>query len=133
MLYISTKKLYFLAQTFDINHRLQDYEDQTLYLLLCVVGFVLPYFFFISFLLENGIDIRLFVEQLLANDISIFFAMDVIISAIVLLVFILDEGRSLNMQNLWLPVIATLLVGVSLGLPLFLYMRQLKLDNEISK
>jgi hypothetical protein len=28
----------------------------------------------------------------------------------------------------WLPVVATLVVGVSLGLPLFLYMRQRGLD-----
>jgi hypothetical protein len=30
----------------------------------------------------------------------------------------------------WLPVVATLVVGVSLGLPLFLYMRQRCLDAD---
>jgi hypothetical protein len=34
----------------------------------------------------------------------------------------------LNTLGVWLPVLATLLVGVSLGLPLFLYLRQRKLD-----
>jgi hypothetical protein len=33
------------------------------------------------------------------------------------------------MRRLWFPVIGSLLVGVSLGLPLFLYMRQLHLDK----
>ncbi|WP_406658089.1 DUF2834 domain-containing protein [Methanolobus sp. ZRKC2] len=103
---------------------------RNVYLILCIAGFILPYFYFVSFLMENGIDIQLFVEQMLASDISSFFAMDVIVSAIVLLVFIATEGRRLHMKKLWLPVVATLLVGVSLGLPLFLYMRQLQLDND---
>lgn len=49
--------------------------------------------------------------------------MDVIVSASVLILFVFAEGRRLGMQKLWVPVIGTLLVGVSLGLPLFLYMR----------
>ncbi len=75
-------------------------------------------------------NIPLFIHAMFANQISAFFAMDVIVSAIVLIVFILDEGRRLGMRTLWLPVIATLLVGVSLGLPLFLYLRQIQLDQS---
>ena len=75
-------------------------------------------------------SIPLFIHDMFANQISAFFVMDVIVSAIVLIVFILDEGRCLGMQTLWLPVIATLLVGVSLGLPLFFYLRQIQLDRS---
>jgi hypothetical protein len=42
------------------------------------------------------------------------------------------EGRRIALSLLWLPVIATLLVGVSLGLPLFLFLRQRKLDADAS-
>ena len=38
---------------------------------------------------------------------------------------VLSEGRRLGMKHLWLPVAANLTVGVSLGLPLFLYMREM--------
>jgi len=36
------------------------------------------------------------------------------------------EGRRLMMGGLWAPVAANLVVGVSLGLPLFLYMREVR-------
>ncbi|HEY7471798.1 MAG TPA: DUF2834 domain-containing protein, partial [Gemmatimonadota bacterium] len=38
------------------------------------------------------------------------------------------EGRRLGMSHLWSPVAATTAFGVSAGLPLFLYLRQRKLD-----
>jgi len=34
------------------------------------------------------------------------------------------------MGSLWLPVVAVFAVGVSLGLPLFLYLRQAHLDRN---
>ncbi len=51
------------------------------------------------------------------------------ISAIVLLAFIVVEGRRLEIPFLWLPILATLGVGVSCGLPLFLLMRQARLER----
>jgi hypothetical protein len=55
---------------------------------------------------------------------------DVAVSTLVLLVFIATEGRRIALSRLWLPIIATLLAGVSLGFPLFLYLRQRKLDTD---
>lgn len=106
---------------------------RNIYLVLCVLGTILPYSQFIQFLLTNGPDIQLIFQQLFASNISSFFALDVIVSAIVLVVFIFAEGKRLVMQNLWIPLIATFTVGVSLGLPLFLYMRDIHLENIESK
>ena len=53
--------------------------------------------------------------------------MDVIVSSLVLWTLVFSEGRRLGMKNLWAPVAANLAVGVSLGLPLFLYMREARL------
>jgi hypothetical protein len=97
---------------------------KNLYLALCIAGTVLPYSQFIPFLREHGLDARLFVEQLFANQISGFFGLDVIVSAAVLWVFIAVEGSRARIRHLWLPVAASLTVGVSLALPLFLYMRE---------
>jgi Terpene cyclase DEP1 len=52
------------------------------------------------------------------------------LTAPVLFLFIATEGRRIALSLLWLPVIATLVVGVSLGLPLFLFLRQRKLDAD---
>lgn len=105
---------------------------QTTYLILCILGTVLPYSQFVPFLIENGLDFHLFFEQLFINRISSFSFIDLIISSLVLWVFVFWEGSRLGMKNLWIYIASNLLVGVSLGLPLFLLMRQRKLE-EVAK
>ena len=95
-----------------------------LYLFLAVIGFVLPYYFFVSFLIENGFDLTLLFDQLFANDISTFFAVDLIITAIVFLIFMVQESRRYQMGNRWVYIVATLVVGPSFAFPLFLYFRE---------
>ena len=98
------------------------------YLLLCVVGFALPYWQLVPWLFEHGLDLRLLIRELFANRVGGFFGLDVVVSTIALWVLVFAEGRRLEMRQLWMPVVASLLVGVSLGLPLFLYLRQRHLD-----
>ncbi len=63
-------------------------KARRVYLILCVLGFVIPYSQFVPWLLEYGFNFGLFFRELFANRISAFFAMDVIVSAIVLIWFI---------------------------------------------
>ena len=100
-----------------------------IYLALCILGALLPYSQFVPWALEYGLNLPLFFEQLFANRIGGFFGLDVVICALVLWVFVLVEGRRLGLPCLWLPVGASLIVGPSLGFPLFLYMRQVHLDK----
>jgi hypothetical protein len=99
------------------------------YLALCVLGTILPYSQFIPFVREHGLDLQLFVEQLFVNRVSGFFALDVIVSSLVLWVFVFQEGRRCGLGHLWAPIVANVAVGVSLGLPLFLYMREGRLER----
>lgn len=99
-------------------------QPATIYLALCVVGTVLPYSQFVPFLREHGFDLHVFFEQLFSTRIGAFFGWDVIVSSVVLWVLVVVEGRRTAMKRLWLPIAANLAVGVSLGLPLFLYMRE---------
>ncbi len=103
---------------------------KTTFLLLCVPGILLPLSQFMPWFVDNGLNIPLFFEELFSTRISAFFGMDVIVSAVVLFVFILAEGKRLKLPDLWLPVVATLTVGVSFGLPLFLYMRQKEIESK---
>ena len=103
------------------------------YLLLCVLGFALPYSQFAPWLLEHGFNIALLSNELFTNRISAFFAMDVIVSAVALIWFIQSEGKHLRMRLLWLPTIGTLIVGVSFGFPLFLFLRQVTLDRTTTR
>jgi hypothetical protein len=101
-------------------------KPKSVYLRLCIIGTLLPYWQFFPFLREHGLNLRLFVQQLFSTPVSGFFAMDVIVSAIVLCVLVSVEGRRAGMTNLWVPILAVFVVGVSLGLPLFLYMREVQ-------
>ena len=98
---------------------------KTTYLILCVLGTLLPYTVFGPWVFNNGFNIHLFIQELFSTRIGAFFGLDVLVSALVLFLFIFAEGRRLAMRNLWIPVIATVFVGVSLGLPLFLYLREI--------
>ena len=94
------------------------------------MGTILPYSQLVPFLLEHGLNLQLFFEQLFVNRISSFFAMDLIVSSLVLWVFVFWEGSRLGMKNLWIYIASNLLVGISLGLPLFLLMRQRKEEER---
>jgi hypothetical protein len=103
-------------------------KPKTVYLLLSIVGFAVPYAALLPWLAEHGPNGRLFLQHLFANRISAFFALDVVVSALVLLRFSTLESRRLRLHTRWIILAATLLVGVSLGLPLFLYFREKQLE-----
>ncbi len=95
-----------------------------LYLLLAILGAAIPYSQFVPWLLLHGLDLPLFFEQLFANRISAFFALDLILSAIVLILYISHRGAQTRTPHLWVPIVATCLVGISCGLPLFLWLQE---------
>ena len=99
-------------------------KPKTIYLILCILGVALPYWQFVPWVAANGLNMRLFFQELFANHIGAFFGMDVLVSAVALLVFARREGARLGVAGRWLPLVAVLTVGVSLGLPLFLYLRE---------
>ena len=105
-------------------------KPKTAYLALCVAGTVIPYTQFLPFVREHGLDLRLFVEQLFSTRIGAFFGLDVIVSSLVLWMFVRVDGRRDGVRHLWAPIAASLMVGVSLGLPLFLYLREAALERR---
>ena len=94
------------------------------YFALFVIGTIVPYASFVPWVMDHGFDISKMVEELFANRISAFFGLDVVISALVLFVFVSFEGRRAGLKHTWMPIVATLAIGVSAGLPLFLFLRE---------
>ena len=100
------------------------------YASLALIGTVAPLSQFMPWLSRHGLDIQLLIQQAFEPNIAAFAWLDVIISAVVLLLFIYWEGRRIKLQRLWIPALGTCAVGVSLGLPLFLMMRERKLLQD---
>ena len=96
---------------------------------LCLLGLLVPNAAFWPWLLTHGLDPKRFLLDLFANGVSAFFGLDVVLSALALSGFVLLEGTRLRLRRRRLPILATCLVGVSLGLPLFLYQRQVHLER----
>lgn len=104
-------------------------KPKTLYLVLCVAGIVVPYWQFVPWFLQHGLNLPLFVRELFSTRIGAFFGMDVVMSALTLLVFSRIEGTRVGVRGRWLVALSILTVGVSLGLPLFLYLREQRLNS----
>jgi uncharacterized protein DUF2834 len=103
-------------------------KRKNIYLMLCIPGIVLPYWQFIPWVTANGLHMSLFIQQLFANRIGAFLGMDVLVSAVTLLVFARTETSRLGARARWITLVAVLTVAVSLGLPLLLYMRERSLE-----
>ena len=78
---------------------------------------------FIAFFAAEGFNIPLFVQSLSANGAAAGFVADVLISIVVFLVWSYSDALKLNVQRWWLVLPATFLVGLSLSLPLYLFLR----------
>jgi|SRR5271155_4367605 len=104
-------------------------KPKAIYLVLCFVGALLPYWQFVPWVVTHGMNLPLFVHELFVNRISAFFGIDVLVSAVVLVVFMRIESTRIRIPGRWLPIVAMLLVGVSLALPVFLYMREIRLEQ----
>ena len=102
---------------------------KTFYATCAILGAALPYSQLAVWLGERGLDVGAFAAAVFSSRISAFAWLDVLVSAIVLIALIVVEGRRLEIPFLWLPILATLGVGVSCGLPLFLLMRQARLER----
>ena len=99
-----------------------------LYLILAVVGAVLPMRYFIAWFNENGWSLAAMVEAWHANAATSGLVWDLTIAAVALTVFVIAEA---TVRRDWLSLVAipaTFGIGVSCGLPLYLFLRSRRLD-----
>ena len=97
---------------------------QSIYLIAAILGTVLPYYYLISFLMDEGFNLALFGEQLFTYAASSMFTVDLLLSSFVFWIFVEHEGRKAAMRHRWIYIVCNLTVGLSLALPLFLYVRE---------
>ena len=102
---------------------------RSLYLWLFVLGTVVPCAWLAPWLGQHGLDLPGLARELFANRVGGFFGLDVILSAVTLLVLVVTEVGVTRSQRA-LAALATFAAGVSSGLPLFLYFRQAALDGR---
>ncbi len=75
------------------------------------------------FLWKMGLVFRFFFEQLFANSVSRFFAVDLAISSLAFLLWSFFDSKKNNVSGWWVVFVTNLCVGLSLALQLYFYKR----------
>lgn len=97
---------------------------RNVYVVLATLGAILPFSQFLPWLMAHGLDVPLLVSEIASSRIAAFGWLDVVISAVTLLFFIVVDGRESRTPHRWAPILGTVTVGVSFGLPLYLALRE---------
>ncbi|MEM8576068.1 MAG: DUF2834 domain-containing protein [Pseudomonadota bacterium] len=94
-----------------------------LFLALAVWGSIHPMYYFISWFNANGYDIMAMVDAWHVNDATSGLVWDLTVAAAALTVWVIWESvRSRDWLRL-IAIPATFCIGVSCGLPLYLFLR----------
>lgn len=94
------------------------------YLAMAVIGTLVPWLFFGSFFAEHGVNAPFFFQSLFANGAAGGFSADVLIALPVFWVWSWRDAAQNNVARWWLILPASFCVGLSLALPLYLYLRE---------
>ena len=95
---------------------------------LCVLGLLLPYLNFVPWLVAFGLDVPRLFEEAGATPVSTLAWLDVVITAIVVIGFIVFDRRERTVPYANAAIVGTLLVGPSFGLPMYLLLREVAKD-----
>ncbi|MBK8020492.1 MAG: DUF2834 domain-containing protein [Chloroflexi bacterium] len=93
------------------------------YLLAMIIGTIVPWLFFGNFFLTEGVNPARFVSSLFVNGAAGGFSADVIISLVIFWVWSYADSRKHDVRPWWIVLPASFTVGLSLALPLYLYLR----------
>lgn len=99
-------------------------DFRNFYLIMSVVGTIIPWILFGSFFMEHGFDIPFFLQSLFASGAAGGFTADVFVSIIVFWAWSWRDASRRQVERWWLIFPATCFVGLSLALPLYLYLRE---------
>ena len=94
----------------------------SIYLLLAVVGAVIPYAFFLDYFASEGIGAG-FVAALFANGAAGGFTADLLISSVAFWLWMAADTRDRGTGRIWPFVALNLTIGLSCALPAYLWQR----------
>lgn len=110
-------------------------SKKTLYLLLAIIGFILPTIFVVIESAETG-NYLLYMNPLatingmFANRISTIFMIDLLFAVVVFFIWSFNESKRFEIRNIWHVWLLTMLLGIAGGLPYFLYLREKKIEDR---
>jgi hypothetical protein len=93
-------------------------------LALAIVGFLVPNTMVTIFVIDHGLDFSAYFSHWSESLPAAQLAADLGIAFLAFALWSAWEGRRIGMRTWWLPIPASLLVGLCFGAPLFLLLRE---------
>jgi len=114
---------------------------QVIYAALTLIGFVWTNYYLVQFTVATkgeftaanllNFDLTTFVEQVWANPASSFVAVDLTIGLLLVITFMVTEGRRLKLRVWGLYIALMLLISFAFGFSLFMFMRERQLATSL--
>jgi len=95
-----------------------------IYLVLAIVGAILPYIFFFQFFQVEGFSIIAFTGALFVNGAAGGFSADLLFSSFVFWLFMFVQQSRSKGPKPYLFIVLNLTIGLSCALPAYLYVRE---------
>ena len=101
------------------------------YLILAILGAILPTLANIEFAKSYGasFDIQLFIDLANNNPAAQSLSRDLFIGATAVFIWMISESKRLQMKHLWVVVLSTFTIAFAFSAPLFLYLRELRIEE----
>ena len=96
-----------------------------------MLGLLLPYLNFVPWLVAYWLDVPRLFEEAGATPVTTFAWLDVVITTIVVIGFIVFDRRERTVPFANAAIVGTFLVGPSFGLPMYLLLREVAKDLVI--
>ena len=91
------------------------------YLILAIVGAIIPYAFFFQFIQAEGVNLPEFVSALFVNGAAAGFSADVLLTSLIFWLFMFQQLKKSNSPKPFLFIFLNLTIGLSCALPAYLY------------
>jgi hypothetical protein len=97
---------------------------------MAIVGTLVPYGFFLQHFASGGVSLANFVAALFANPAAGGFTADLLLCSFVFWIWMFHQRREADSPGPWLFIVLNLTIGLSCGLPAYLYARERRLGGS---
>jgi len=95
-----------------------------IYLLLSVVGAIVPYLFFFQFIKAEGLNISAFISALFVNGAAGGFSADLLLASFIFWLFLFQQVKESNGPKPYLFIVLNITIGLCCALPAYLFARE---------
>ncbi len=105
-----------------------------LYIALAIIGFLIPNYFVLMHGLESGnwlfwMDVAATFQLGFANKVASAFLSDLMLAVVVFFVWMIPDAREKGVARPWLYCILTMAFGLAFSMPLYLAVREARLNR----